>query len=197
MWVRFKSNRQFAIKIYIGSINAVSGEPAAENMATKFRRQKLQSQGELLQDYVVTPTQLWLDGVATGPGVIRQFVATAVGSGYSVESQITGEDAVAGIQFEVTRRKPLENKVLIVQLPSSKRSQILVDLEFTSAQRLSSLIESISGIPVGKQRIQMTTSSRKNRLDLRSDFFSLEKLGIKEVRIHFRSLFLLFKVQIS
>jgi hypothetical protein len=71
MWVRFKSKKQFAIKIYVGSINAVSGEPAVENMATKLRRQKLKSQGELLQDYVVTPQQLWLDGIATAPGQVR------------------------------------------------------------------------------------------------------------------------------
>lgn len=115
MWIRFKSDRQFAIKIYIGGINDVSGEPEAENLATKFRRQKLKCQGALPQDYVVTPAQLWLDGIATSPGVIRQFVATTAGSGYSVEAQITGEDAVAGLQFEVTRRKPCADKVLIVQ----------------------------------------------------------------------------------
>ena len=55
MWIRFKSYRQFAIKTHVGGVNAVSGEPAEENMATKFRRQRVKSQGGLLQDYVATP----------------------------------------------------------------------------------------------------------------------------------------------
>ncbi|KAF2805015.1 ubiquitin-domain-containing protein [Mytilinidion resinicola] len=52
----------FAIKIYVGGINAISGEPALENMATKLRRATMMSnkQGRhLLQDYIVA-TQLKL-----------------------------------------------------------------------------------------------------------------------------------------
>jgi hypothetical protein len=182
MWMRFKSDRQFAIKIYVGGINAVSGEPAVENLATKLRRQTLQSHGGLLQDYVVTPTQLWLDGIATRPGVIRQFVATAVGSGYSVEAQITGEDAVAGLQFEVTRRKPHEDKTLIVQHSSSQQSQILVDLEFTTLERLKTLVEAVSGVPGERQRIHLRNKFGVVRRLGASGDSSLESLGIKEVR---------------
>lgn len=81
-----------------------------------------------------------------------------------MEAQITGEDAVAGLQFEVTRRKPLENKVLIIQHSLSKQSQIVVDLEFTSFEKLSSLIESVSDIPVADQVIKLRSKLGKSRI---------------------------------
>lgn len=105
MWINFSSYNPFAIKLYVGSINAVSGEPAVETMATSLRRLKLLSEQKSLQDYVVTPAQLWIDGIASQNGRVRQFVAMPVGSGYSVEAQITGEEVVAGLQFEITPRK--------------------------------------------------------------------------------------------
>jgi hypothetical protein len=55
-----------------------------------------------LQDYIFVPGQKWLDGIADFNGIVRQFVAMPFGSGYSVESQITGKDAAGGIQFEIT-----------------------------------------------------------------------------------------------
>ena len=182
MWVKFNSDRQFAIKLYIGGINAVSGEPAVENMATKFRRQKLSTQGGLLQDYLVTPAQRWLDGIATGPGVIRQFVATAAGSGYSVEAQITGRDEMAGFQFEVTRRKAVEDKVLFLEHSVSKTAlRILVDIEFTSVARLFDLVRSETGILA--PRLALRTKYGNKRL-YRYDENSLEDLGIEEVRTY-------------
>jgi hypothetical protein len=47
------------------------------------------------------PPQKHLDGIAIGNGVVRQFVATPIGSGYSIESQITGKEDVGGLQIEV------------------------------------------------------------------------------------------------
>lgn len=38
-------------------------------------------------------------------GKVSQFVAAPVGSGYSVEAQITGQESVAGIQFEIIPSK--------------------------------------------------------------------------------------------
>lgn len=102
MWINFTSSKPYAIKVYVGGINAVSGEPAAESAETQERRQKQLRQGKSIQDYVVVPQQLWLDGIAVSPGKVRQFVAMSTGSGYSVEAQITGEEITAGIQFEIT-----------------------------------------------------------------------------------------------
>ena len=58
------------------------------------------------QDYVVTGTQPWLDGIATGKGTIRQFVAMPLGLGYTVEGQVSGEESVGGIQLLAYAPKP-------------------------------------------------------------------------------------------
>lgn len=105
MWINFKANSPFAIKIYVGGVNAISGDPALETEATMKRPQQLMKENKNIQDYVVAPTQLWLDGIAVGDGTVRQFVATPLGSGYSVEAQMTGADIIGGIQIEVTPTK--------------------------------------------------------------------------------------------
>ena len=102
MWLRFKSDRPFAIKIFVVGINAVSGESPIETPETLMRRQRLLAQERNIQDYIVSPEQLWLDGVAHADGTVRQFVAMPLGSGYSVEAQLTGADRVGGMQIEVT-----------------------------------------------------------------------------------------------
>lgn len=61
--------------------------------------------GRTIQDYVVVPQQLWLDGIASQDGKVRQFVAMPLGSGYSVEAQITGADLIGGLQLEVVPAK--------------------------------------------------------------------------------------------
>ncbi|KAF8852869.1 ubiquitin-domain-containing protein [Acephala macrosclerotiorum] len=98
MWINFKGRRPFAIKIYVGGINAVSGEPAVETSGTLQRRKQRLNQGKSIQDYVVPPNQLWLDGIATADGKVMQFTATPAGSGYSVEAQLSGKS----IQLEVS-----------------------------------------------------------------------------------------------
>lgn len=106
MWIRFQSRDRFAIKIHLGGVNAVSGEPLIENAATKLRRLTLIGKGKSVQDYVVTPKQMWLDGIASHDGRVRQFVAMPLGSGYTVEAQMTGEDVVGGLQFEIIPAVP-------------------------------------------------------------------------------------------
>lgn len=105
MWIAFRSKQRFAVKIYVGGVNAVSGEPARETEVTMMRRLKLMQENKNVQDYVVTPKQLWLDGIVSSDGKVRQFVAMPLGSGYTVESQITGEELVGGLQFEVVPAK--------------------------------------------------------------------------------------------
>ncbi|CAG7558679.1 unnamed protein product [Fusarium equiseti] len=96
--------------------NAISGEPAIPNAATTLRRRNRIRYGKSIQDYLAIGVngQRWLDGVAVEPGKVRQFVAMPMGSGHSVEAQMTGEETTAGIQFEVTRidvKEILENNV--------------------------------------------------------------------------------------
>ncbi|CAF3489688.1 unnamed protein product [Fusarium graminearum] len=103
IWVGFTSMRRYAIEVFVGGINAVSGEPIVADAATALRRRNLIRQGKSVQDYVVVPGQHWLDGIAFGQGNVRQFVAMPAGKGHSVESQITGEEVTGGIQFNISR----------------------------------------------------------------------------------------------
>lgn len=102
MWIKFESDAPFMIKIYCGGVNAISGEHSNEDADTKQRNSELIREGESMQDYIVVPSQPWLDGVAVKPSVVQQFVAMPMGHGYSVEAQLTGKEVVGGIQFEVT-----------------------------------------------------------------------------------------------
>ena len=78
-----------AIKIAAGKINAVSGKPWKPELDAADH------------DYVVVPEQPWLDGFCVAKDVIRQFVAMPLGSGYSVEEQITGKAEHGGLQMLV------------------------------------------------------------------------------------------------
>lgn len=102
MWIHFESTAPFMIKIYCGGVNAISGEHSNESAGTQQRRSKLAREDASIQDYVVVPSQPWLDGVAVKPSVVRQFVAMPMGHGYSVEAQVTGKETVGGLQLEVT-----------------------------------------------------------------------------------------------
>ena len=101
LWIHFKTEHLFAIKIFVGGVNAISGESKADTVATALQRQVQLSEGKSVQDYVVTKGQLWVDGIVKSDGTVMQFVATPVGTGYSVEAQLTGQDSIAGIQFEI------------------------------------------------------------------------------------------------
>ena len=101
MWIKFKSDKPFIIKIHAGGVNVVSGEPANEDLGTRLRRAQRRANKERIQDYVVTSKQSWLDGIAATNGTVRQFVAMPKESGYLVESQMTGTDCTGGIQLEI------------------------------------------------------------------------------------------------
>jgi hypothetical protein len=95
MWISFNANWRSrlsypcAVKVAAGKINAISGKSwKSELDATEH-------------DYIVVPEQPWLDGFCVAKNVIRQFVAMPLGSGYSVEEQITGKPEHGGLQFVV------------------------------------------------------------------------------------------------
>ena len=122
MWINFTCRHPFAVKVLVGGVNAVSGKPGKaqlDGMTTRQRAHLAKSQSA--QDYVVPPAQMWLDGVATSDGKVMQFVAASVDSGYSVEAQVTGAGALAGIQFEIT---PKHIDSCIAMAPSSTQSPV-------------------------------------------------------------------------
>lgn len=87
MWLSFDTEEPAALQVSVGKVCAVSGESWVE----KLRKKK--------QNYVALPDQPWLDGINAGDGFIRQFVAVPLGSGATVEGQVTGQEVHGGVQL--------------------------------------------------------------------------------------------------
>ena len=109
MWINFSSEDIdsrgeycFIVKIATGKVNAVTGEDWRNNV------------NRTPQDYLVVPTQPWLDGYCVEKGTIRQFVAMPLGSGYTAEEQVTGEARVGGVQIVVY---PMKREVFERRFP--------------------------------------------------------------------------------
>ena len=109
MWIDFSSedidNRGeycFIVKIATGKVNAVTGEDWRDSV------------NRAPQDYLVVPTQPWLDGYCVEKGTIRQFVAMPLGAGYTAEEQVTGEARVGGVQIVVY---PMKREVFERRFP--------------------------------------------------------------------------------
>ena len=96
LWISFRSRywKPNAVKVAVGKVNAVSGEPWYQTLSADKN------------DYLVCPPQPWLDGINAGDGYIRQFVAMPLGMGYTVEAQVTGEEKFGGIQIIVYEPTP-------------------------------------------------------------------------------------------
>jgi hypothetical protein len=96
LWLGFNGAywKPNAVKIGVGNINAISGEVWDEKLHDDP------------QDYIVCPDQPWLDGINVGEGFIRQFVATPLGLGDTIEAQLTGVEKFGGIQILVYEPKP-------------------------------------------------------------------------------------------
>ncbi len=95
MWLGFKGApwKPNAVKVSIGGINAVSGLVNDNRLH------------DSPQDYVVVPNQPWLDGINTGHGLVRQFIAMPLGLGYSVEASLTDKEIYGGMQISVFEPK--------------------------------------------------------------------------------------------
>ena len=93
MWLSFAGSAPCALQVAIGKVCAISGERWSDALQPDP------------QNYVVTGHQPWLDGIASGKGTIRQFVAMPLGLGYTVEGQVTGEERFGGIQLQAFSAK--------------------------------------------------------------------------------------------
>lgn len=114
LWLAFNANSvdrrgtyPFAIKVAAGKVSAVTGNEWSSGLTAK--------------DYLVAPKQPWLDGYAIGDGLIRQFVAAPLGTGFSVEEQLTGKAEFGGIQIEVF---PMKWEVFKEKFPKVKPENI-------------------------------------------------------------------------
>ncbi|MFF8726693.1 hypothetical protein ACF073_09400 [Streptomyces sp. NPDC015171] len=92
MWLSFAGTAEpAALQVGVGKVCAVSGEPWRDRLSGRP------------QNYVVLPRQPWLDGINSGKGTVRQFVAVPLGLGATVEGQVTGEEVWGGVQLQSFR----------------------------------------------------------------------------------------------
>ena len=91
LWLAFSGAwwKPNAVQVGVGSVNALTGGAWEERLEDDP------------QNYLVTPHQPWLDGIATGDGTVRQFVAVPLGEGTTVEEQLEGPDATGGLRLRV------------------------------------------------------------------------------------------------
>ncbi|MFF4394285.1 hypothetical protein [Streptomyces sp. NPDC001480] len=88
MWLSFAGTTEpAALQVGAGKVCAVSGRPFGDRLSRDP------------QNYLVLPRQPWLDGINSGKGTVRQFVAVPLGLGATVEGQVTGEEVWGGIQL--------------------------------------------------------------------------------------------------
>jgi len=89
MWLSFAGTPEpAALQVGVGKVCAISGRPWSDRLSRHP------------QNYVVLPRQPWLDGINSGKGTVRQFVALPLGLGATVEGQVTGEETWGGIQLQ-------------------------------------------------------------------------------------------------
>ncbi|KAG8946269.1 hypothetical protein FRC03_001431 [Tulasnella sp. 419] len=95
------SRRKIAVRAYVGGINAVSGNPGLGLQSILAGGSPYVADGLATpQDYVVIPLQTHLDGIMIGTTKVRQFVATPLDQGTTIEAQLTGIDMLGGLQLE-------------------------------------------------------------------------------------------------
>ena len=136
LWLNFSCDfgYPFAVKVGTGKINAVTGDEWSDGLHASP------------QDYLVVPDQPWLDGYCVEKGVIRQFVAMPLGSGYSVEEQITGAGEHGGIQivvypfdasaYERLGRVRVRQRVLYDMLPAYLSESAAPDMGLSPGGRM-------------------------------------------------------------
>ncbi|MET9120589.1 hypothetical protein [Streptomyces sp. NPDC004528] len=89
MWLSFAGSAEpAALQVGVGKVCAISGEPWSPRLSLSP------------QNHVALPRQPWLDGINSGKGKVRQFVAVPLGLGATVEGQVTGEEVWGGIQLQ-------------------------------------------------------------------------------------------------
>jgi hypothetical protein len=111
LWLSFHTPQgyPFAVKVATGKQSAITGDAWREGLHRSPE-----------QDYLVCPEQPWLDGYVVERGMIRQFVAMPLGSGYSAEEQLTGQAEHGGLQLQVY---PLKRKAWERVLAERARQQ--------------------------------------------------------------------------
>lgn len=147
MWIDFSADLPFAVKVFVGGVNAISG----------VSKKNLNHIPNILdQDYLVADIQDWLDGIANENGKVSQFVATSRASGYSVEAQVDGVESIGGLQLEIIPLKPdVENQDTVsfnVKDLTGRVYPFTVPLR-TTVEELKYMVMAKQGYPPDQQRL--------------------------------------------
>jgi hypothetical protein len=91
LWLQFEAApwKPNAVTVAVGGVDALTGAPWDDGLRADP------------QNYLVCPDQPWLDGINSGDGTVRQFVAVDLGAGDTVEEQLTGAAELGGLQLHV------------------------------------------------------------------------------------------------
>ena len=94
LWLGFDGQQWHpsAVQVAAGAVNVFTGEAAEDGLASAP------------QNYIVCPLQPWLDGINAGEARVRQFVATPLGLGDTIEGQLSGSEH-GGIRLTVYEAK--------------------------------------------------------------------------------------------
>jgi hypothetical protein len=132
------SSYPFAIRVATGKVDAVTGKAWVNGLEDDP------------QNYLVSPTQPWLDGYCVQRGVIRQFVAMPLGRGYSVEEQVTGKAEHGGIQIQVF---PMKREAFERRFPVHSRDRRTFDrMVFSKELQCGSPSAAMGLAPGGRMR---------------------------------------------
>nr|RBQ93681.1 hypothetical protein FVER53263_01688 [Fusarium verticillioides] len=156
MCVSFESEKRYAIKIFAGNVNVISGKPRMPDATLAYRRPGLPSQKKFIQDYVVTPPQPRIDDVVTKSQEVRQFVTMPVGSGHSVEGQTTDERHTVCFHFEVTRlgsHEVEERAINIIVRALTGKPLAMKISNHAFIKDIQQKLHDINDFPVDKQRL--------------------------------------------
>ncbi|KAH6879994.1 hypothetical protein B0T10DRAFT_412368 [Thelonectria olida] len=177
-----KQGDKFAVRPFLGGINAISGKGLMTDHSNSSRK----------QDYIIAPDQKRLDGVSVQPGIVKQFVAmkpnpepkkdkraTSSGAnmaaapetaskGGTVEWQMTGKDEVGGIQLQV--------------IPQFKREIMFAgSMKDASPMKLGGRLESY--VPVPGDVVSYDVLRTPKELGLHADeTIHIRNLGLKRER---------------
>ncbi|KAI9891704.1 MAG: hypothetical protein M1814_002454 [Vezdaea aestivalis] len=127
----------YAIRVFVGGVNAISGHSMEPNMNTVLRKLK---GSEKKQDYIVVGGQQdccsWLSGIAVAPGIIRQFVTLPLTSRDTIEFQKSGINDVGGLQIEIIPQYRRGSHTISLFPDHSKRTILKDNLELSTPKAM-------------------------------------------------------------
>jgi hypothetical protein len=127
LWLKFNNSNvhaPVAIKVMAGGRNAVTGLKETDDTYTALKNNGADGKG---QNYMLVTdgrsAQQWLDGFMSGNGVVRQFIAVALGQGKSVEEKLDGTQR-GGLQIIVV---PTKYEIVEKRMAEVREQQRLAD----------------------------------------------------------------------